>query len=96
MQQQNERLMTQVREMNQTMVRQQANQQLQQMGQEMEQATLRIRDMVRSMERLHQDPEFTGSAERIRQMDRLQERLTNTMREMEQVQASLRAMIGPQ
>jgi hypothetical protein len=94
MQQQNERLMTQVREMNQAMVRQQAHQQLQQMGQEMEQATLRVREMVRNMERLHQDPEFTGSAERVRQMEQLQERIEGTMREMEQVQASLRAMIG--
>ena len=66
------------------------------MGQEMEQAAVRVREMVRSMERLHQDPEFTGSGERLRQMERLQERLENTMREMEQVQVSLQAMIGRQ
>jgi len=66
------------------------------MGASMEQATVRMREMVRSMERLHQDPEFAGSEQRLRQMAQMQERLQNAMREMEQVQTALRAMIGPQ
>jgi hypothetical protein len=78
------------------MARQQVHQQLQQMGQELEQATVRTREMVRHMERLQQDPEFAGSEQRLRQMEQLQQRLQNTMHEMEQVQAALRAMVGKQ
>jgi len=96
MQRQQERLIDRVRETNQIMARQQAHQQLRKTGRDMEQATMRVGEMVRNMERLHQDPEFTGSQQRMRQMDQLQVRLQNTMREMKQVQVGLRSMIGTQ
>lgn len=60
----------------------------------MEQAALQLRQMTRTMERLQADPGFTGSEERLQQMERLQARLRGTMEEMEQMQIALRAMIG--
>jgi FtsZ-binding cell division protein ZapB len=59
------------------------------MGQELEGAGERLRTMLREMERVCEDPQMQREQERLREMDRLQERLRALVGEMDQAGESL-------
>jgi crotonobetainyl-CoA:carnitine CoA-transferase CaiB-like acyl-CoA transferase len=61
----------------------------------MEQAGDRLRQMLREMDRLHQDPQFLQQQDRVRDMDQLQERVQNMVREMDHAQQALRRLALP-
>ena len=60
------------------------------MGQELEGAGDRLQRMLREMERLCETPEVQQNRERLRDMDRLQERLQELVREMDETRETLR------
>lgn len=93
MQQQMAGLMTRLRETNQWMVRENAMEQFRHMGQQMEQAGERLREMLRSMDGLHKDPALQGDRDRLREMDRLRDRLHDMQRDLDQAHDALRKMI---
>jgi len=88
-----ERLMLSLAETNQWMEQHRAREQFRAMGQQMEQAGERLREMLRQMDRLHQDPELAGDRDRLRDMDRLRDRLRDMTRDLDQAHDALRKMI---
>lgn len=89
-----ERLMTQMREMNQWMTQQHACDACLQMGNDMEQAGERLQLMVQRMEQLSKDPHLQGDQTRLREMDRLHDRLRDMIQQMEQARDALRKIAG--
>ncbi len=93
MQQVHERLLLQMRETNRWMAQQQVDQPFRQMGKIMQQAGDQVRDMLRQMDRLHQDPALVPDRDRLRDMDKLQDRLRDMTRDLDQAHDALRLMI---
>jgi hypothetical protein len=89
-----ERLVEQVRETNRWMAQHQSAQGFRTMGREMEQADEPIREMLREVDRLHQDPMVSRDRDRLRETDRLRERLHEMERQMEQAHEALRKAVG--
>jgi len=89
-----EQLMTQMREMNQWMTQQHACDACLQMGKDMEQAGEQLQTMLRQMERLNKDPHIQGDETRLREMDRLHERLRDMIQQMEQARDALHKIAG--
>lgn len=85
-----ERVAASLRQHNQWMERNRAQDGLRRMGQELEGAGERLRTMLREMERVCQDPELQRSRERLHEVDRLQERLRTLIDEMDRTGESLR------
>lgn len=89
-----DRLMTQIRDMNQWMAQRQACQPCRTMGQDMEQAGGRLQSMLKQMDQLHKDPQFTGDQDRLRDMDRLHDRLRDMIHQLDDARESLRLLAG--
>jgi hypothetical protein len=89
-----DRLMERIRETNRWMAQQPPQEGFRAMGRQMEQAGDRLREMLREMDRLHQDPAVTGDRDRARETDRLRDRLHDMQRQMEQAHDALRKAIG--
>jgi len=84
-----ERVMAGVRQNNQWMEQNRIQEGFRRMGQELEGAGERLQLMVRAMERLCEDPQVQRDRERLREMDRLQERVQLLIREMDQTRETL-------
>lgn len=93
MQRHMEQLMTRLKETNQWMVQQRTHEHFRNMGQQMEQAGDRLREMLRTMDRLHQDGGGDRDRDRIRDMDQLRDRLRDMQRDLDQAHDALRKMI---
>lgn len=89
-----EQLLEQVRETNRWMAQREAAEGFRAMGRDMEQAGERLREMLRHVDRLHQDPAVTRDRDRLRETDRLRDRLHEMERQMEQAHEALRKAIG--
>jgi len=85
-----ERVMTGVRQNNQWMEQNRTQEGFRRMGRELEGAGERVQTMAREMERLCSDPQIRRDRDRLREMDRLQERLQNLIREMDATRETLR------
>jgi hypothetical protein len=90
MTQQMERVMTTVRETNRWMEQNRVQDGFLKMGRELEGAGERLRQMLREMDRVCQEPGMQRQQDRLREMDRLQERLQLLVREMDQTRETLR------
>ena len=90
-----DRLMQNVRTMNQMMVQQHEQQGLQQMGQNMEQACERLQTMLRQMDQIQKDPTLQRDQDRMRQMDQLHDRLRDMLQEMDQARDALHKLATP-
>lgn len=85
-----ERVMTTVRETNRWMEQNRAQAGLVTMGRELEGAGDRLRLMLREMDRVCRDPEMELRQDRLRQMDRLHDRVQILIRELDQTRETLR------
>jgi len=90
MTQQMERVMATVRETNRWMEQNRVQDGFLKMGRELEGAGERLRQMLREMDRVCQEPGMQRQQGRLREMDRLQERLQLLVREMDQTRETLR------
>jgi hypothetical protein len=89
-----EQLVDRVRETNRWMAQRKSAEGFRAMGREMEQAGERLREMLRQVDRLHQDPTVTRDLDRLRETDRLRDRLHDMERQMEQAHQALRKAVG--
>jgi hypothetical protein len=89
-----DRLMAQVRDMNQWMTQQHACDACLQMGKDMEQAGTQLRTMLQRTDQLNKDPHIQGDQVRLRELDRLHERLRDMVQQMDQARESLRKLAG--
>lgn len=100
MQQRMERLATQLRETNRWMEQNRAQQQFRDLGKVMQETGDQVRDMLRQMDRIHQDPDLLQTRDRdrdqdrLRDFDRLQDRVRDMTRDLEEAHDVLRKMIG--
>lgn len=89
-----DRLMVQIRDMNQWMTGQHACDACLQMGKDMEQAGTQLRTMLQRTQQLSKDPHIQGDQTRLRELDRLHQRLRDMVQQMEQARESLRKVAG--
>ena len=82
--------MASVRQNNRWMEQHRLQEGFRRMGRELEGAGERLQVMLREMERLCEDPQLQRDRERLREMDRLQERLRMLIRDMDQTRETLR------
>lgn len=93
LQQQVDGLMLKLRETNRYMAQQRTHQQYEELGRQMEQATERVRDMLRQMDQINKDGTLLADQDRLRDFDRLRDRLHDMTRDMDQAHDALRQMI---
>jgi hypothetical protein len=89
-----ERVMSAVRQNNRWMDQNHVQNGFRRMGRELEGAGERLQVMLHEMERLCEGSEMRGDRDRLRQMDRLQERLHVLIREMDETRETLRNAAG--
>ena len=89
-----DQLMDRIRETNRWMAQRQPAEGFRAMGQQMERAAGQLGEMLREINRLHQNPAVTQDRDRLRETDRLRDRLHDMQREMEQAHDALRKAIG--
>lgn len=98
MHQQMEQLAARLHETNRWMSQNRSQQQFRDLGREMELTGDRIREMLKRMDRIHQDPDLQRDRDRdrdrLQEFDRLQERLRDMTRDLDQAHDALRKMIG--
>lgn len=89
-----ERVMAQIRDMNQWMTQQHGCDACLQMGKDMEQAGDRLHLMLRQLDQLSKDPHIQNDQTRQRDMDRLHDRLRDMVQQMDQARDALRKIAG--
>jgi hypothetical protein len=87
-----ERVMGAVRENNRAMEQSRVQEGFLKMGRELEGAGDRLRLMVREMDRVCQEPSMQRDRDRLREMDRLQERLQLLIRDVDQTRETLHSV----
>jgi len=86
--------MTRMRELNQWMEQKGSQEAFRDMGQHMAQAGERMQLMLRKMDQICQDPAMQRDRDRLRDMDRLHDRLRTMVREMDEAHRMLRQVAG--
>lgn len=89
-----DRMMAQIRDMNQWMTQRQACQPCQGMGKDMEQAGDRLQSMLRQMDQLQKDPLFSKDQDRLRDMDRMHDRVRDVIHQLDEAREALRLLAG--
>jgi vancomycin resistance protein YoaR len=89
-----DRMMAQIRDMNQWMAQRQACQPCQGMGKDMEQAGDRLQSMLRQMDQLQKDPQFSKDQDRLRDMDRMHDRVRDVIHQLDEAREALRLLAG--